>query len=836
MAESAGHIREPAAGGGRFWLLAAAFAYLAFVVYGSLVPLDFAPRPLGDAWARFAAIPYLDLDIRSRTDWAVNILLYAPLAFLWTGVLWPGALWTARRGVAAVLVSLLVWAGAAALSVGIEFTQIFFPSRTTSQDDIMANAIGAALGVLAWWWREPWLWRTVRSWVGEERDGPLAERFLWVYLAVLFGYSLLPLDLTLSPVEVYHKWRAGLVVLVPFGFHFASAIDMFNGLATDALIWLPAGFLWTVSGRMRPARAVLWTLAMATLIEFLQLFVFSRVTDVTDVVMAVVGGAVGAMLARAARPMAAAASGPRGRLGRAGLGLAAFVAWFAVIAAIFWYPWGFDLSPARLAAGLERFWRVPLYYYYYGTEFHAVTEVLHKFLYFVPLGAALAFALGRSPGRRRGPGAARAAALAAAVASLGAALVIELGQAFLPGRIPSSTDAMIELLGAMAGYWAMGLVREHHARAAPRASGPASGPASGSASGPASDPKPTSRRVAKGVPRLITRVALLALGLAVLAGGMRLVVSLPGAPYNLRELFVAAGPVPPTVWFALWLLWTGASAAAIGYAVARVEFAFVTVPLLVVASAVVSYALLAASVTPESIADIIGVPIVSRLPASSAFWEGVRQSLLMRAPSPGAIDRAENLLRYVALYSPLAILLAILSASVERLAINRRVETVRFFLIYGLIYLVLMAPWLYLAKLVIIDFAATDNLTELIAPSRLAVAGWAFLFMLIGLAALNATLLARASMAGPRRFLIALAATPVAAAFGWLLFKAGLVSALTKYGVTFSGVDFLLGPNRETLLPTATLFLRWEAVYVAGVAVLAYGQRIALPIGRTSRG
>ncbi len=330
---------------------------------------------------------------------------------------------------------------------------------------------------------------------------------------------------------------------------------------------------------------------------------------------------------------------------------------------------------------------------------------------------------------------------------------------------------------------------------------------------------------------MLARLALLALGLAVLAGGMAAVVSLPGVPYNLRELFVADGAVPPTVWFALWLLWTGASAAAIGHAVARIEFAFVTVPLLVVASAAVSYALLAASVTPESIADIIGAPIISRLPASSDFWEGVRQSLLARVPSTEAIDRAETLLRYIALYGPLAILLAVLNASVERLAIHRRVETTRFFLIYGLIYLVLMAPWLYLAKLVILDFAATDNLTELIAPSRLAIAGWVFLFLLVGLAALNATLLARASLAGARRFLVALAATPVAAAFGWLLLKAGTVSALTKYGVTFSGIDFLLGPDRETLLPAASLFLRWEAVYVAGVAVLAYGQRIVLPLG-----
>jgi hypothetical protein len=64
-------------------------AYTAFVIYGSLVPLQFKARPLSEAWEFFRHIPYLELGIGSRADWVANILLFVPLAFLWLGAVWP---------------------------------------------------------------------------------------------------------------------------------------------------------------------------------------------------------------------------------------------------------------------------------------------------------------------------------------------------------------------------------------------------------------------------------------------------------------------------------------------------------------------------------------------------------------------------------------------------------------------------------------------------------------------------------------------------------------------------------------------------------------------------
>src|ERR1700704_655940 len=70
-------------------LLWVALGYTAFVIYGSLVPLDFHPHPLREAWEAFQHIRYLELGIGSRADWVANILLFVPLAYFWLGVLWP---------------------------------------------------------------------------------------------------------------------------------------------------------------------------------------------------------------------------------------------------------------------------------------------------------------------------------------------------------------------------------------------------------------------------------------------------------------------------------------------------------------------------------------------------------------------------------------------------------------------------------------------------------------------------------------------------------------------------------------------------------------------------
>jgi glycopeptide antibiotics resistance protein len=116
-----------------------------------------------------------------------NLLLFIPLTFLWVGALTAG---TGRTR--AALVSLMLIPAATALSLGIEFTQLFFPQRTVSQNDIFAEALGGLVGVLVWWGTGRRFVEGLQSWQHVHARAALAERLAWVYLAGMLVYNVLP--------------------------------------------------------------------------------------------------------------------------------------------------------------------------------------------------------------------------------------------------------------------------------------------------------------------------------------------------------------------------------------------------------------------------------------------------------------------------------------------------------------------------------------------------------------------------------------------------------------------------------------------------------------------
>lgn len=739
----------------------AALAYLCFVIYGSLVPLDFRPVPWEQAVTRFGNIPYLSLGIASRADWVANILLFIPLAFFWNGVLAPR-----RSVVGGIVVSLLVMAGGMALSIGIEFSQIFFPPRTVSLNDILAETIGTLLGVLLWWVAGQRFRRWLTGWMRTGASSGWPGRLLYTYLFGLFVYSLLPLDLTLSPVEIFHKWRAGRVMLIPFGYHFADPAQALYDLLSDVAIWVPAGLLYRIHNRAR-SQVNLWLVLVgaAALLEGLQLFVYSRVSDVTDILTAGAGAALGIWMARYAGW--AETSAQRNTVSQSAIWVAAALAWIVVLMAVFWYPFDFRTDGGFVRERFALFAKVPFETYYYGTEFRAATELLHKILFFMPLGAVLALAL-RSLRHRAHAGIARFFGL---LAVFGVPLAIELGQALLPGKYPDTTDWLLEALGAVLGYsLAARLMAVRTVRK------PAMRPETVAISALAPS------RWQSGGGQVIY---LLVYGVPVAA--VWLITHSPAAPYNVREL-LGGNPLLSVFLFSALLYWTCGVPAWIarhseltGHGVRRML-------LLLVVHAGIAWVLLRSAVPMESVHDIVGSPVLDWP------WEW------------------ELLGRFLALYGVVVFLLTGGALLAMRLCAGRRGAAVLYWFSIALVLLPL-SYW------VVVRGAATDNLTELMRDDGSIVAGgWLALYLLvIGLAgAVASRWLARCCVMpwGWMMFIVA-GSLPL----GYMLFNAATEPMIVKYGQVFSAMQFLFSQDRSHYANGIHLLLRY-AVFQIGLTAL----------------
>jgi len=67
------------------------------------------------------------------------------------------------------------------------------------------------------------------------------------------------------------------------------------------------------------------------------------------------------------------------------------------------------------------------------------------------------------------------------------------------------------------------------------------------------------------------------------------------------------------------------------------------------------------------------------------------------------------------------------------------------------------------------------------------------------------------------------------------LLNHGIGLEVEKYDLTFFGVDFLLGPDRDNLISTEQLFVRWVGVHCLAIFGLAFGAGLCFNWSRASR-
>lgn len=396
------------------WL---SLGFLAFATYGSLVPLDFRPLTAAEAVEHYRAAWIVPIRVESRSDWLSNILLFIPLGFLLTGWL---SVDRPRRFLVAVAIAVPV--ASAALSAAIEFAQVYFPSRTVSARDVVAETIGGTIGGVAWLAARRLL-AGPSWWGGIGRR----ERVAWLlpaYLVALLLSHDLPLDLGISPADFYHKYKNGMICLVPFGSGELGSSTL-RRLADEASSFLVAGLLLARFDRRPRSFWLLLAigLTLAALVGSSQLFMVSRRFDTTDLI-------VGGLAAFAGQAAGHALMADDTAWSRS----ACLVCWLGLAALVSWLPLDFDLDLGTCVDRASRIMLAPFIDYYRVSVLNAGDQIFAKAALFIPLGMML------------GVGWLRTLLMATLVA-----VTLEAGQLALPGRVPSLTDLIVEVGGAWVG-------------------------------------------------------------------------------------------------------------------------------------------------------------------------------------------------------------------------------------------------------------------------------------------------------------------------------------------------------------------------------------------------
>ena len=510
--------------------------YVAFVIYGSLVPLQYKARSMDSAIAAFQQIPFLTLGIESRADWISNGVLYVPVGIL--TVLALRAVWPRLATMLALPIALIF---CAALAIGVEFTQLFFPPRTVSQNDLMAELIGSVIG-LVWVTRfSAWFASVFNSLLQDSQR--LFHLALDAYFVAYLAFALFPFDFLLSADEIANKANSNLWGWLLAGSGNRASIVVLR-LTAEIALTLPLGW-WLARGvRERAARrrahrqlhrrspesishgqspnhashshshpprvnyglTVAFGLALGLLLEITQFFIASGTSQGLSVLTRLFGVVAGAVLSQYAIGWKLEDAA---RLIRRFFWLLLLSYLLALLEVNGWLStqWqGVDYAAEQW--GKVNF--MPFYYHYFTTEAVALFSLSAVFFSYLPMGV-LCWAY-------------RVNTAVAVLSAMLVATLIETGKLFIQGMHPDPTNALI----ASAAIWlTLAVLRL------------AANPRTMAATSPGA-PGPVITQPGSQSP---TQVVVLA---AVCAAALLWAVTLPGAPVLASGVLLAAGVV---VWF-----------------------------------------------------------------------------------------------------------------------------------------------------------------------------------------------------------------------------------------------------------------------------------------------
>ena len=339
---------------------------------------------------------------------------------------------------------IVVLASLAALAIAVEFAQGFFPPRTVSLNDLVAEGAGLLIGAGVWLFAGGRFRATLAGLPGNRRVAVKA-----LALTVVLGYVVLavyPFDFVVSIDEFEARLRGPATGLV-----FASAtcsrmvacvgrigIEVAAGAAFGIALALVARARDRAHDRQRAGQALAWGAG----IEVAQVLLVSGVAQGASVLARTIGIALGLFVGRRAPRMVDwVREWPRLRAAVR----FAWVPYLALLVAVTGLSRATLLSMQHAWTRLADVQLMPFYYHYYVSEQWAlVSAAMHAALY-APVGVLAGLARLVPPAGV--PRTGRAAVLVAG----GMALLVETGKLFA-GRRPDPTDLLLAMAGSYVAF------------------------------------------------------------------------------------------------------------------------------------------------------------------------------------------------------------------------------------------------------------------------------------------------------------------------------------------------------------------------------------------------
>lgn len=772
------------------YLLLTLICYFSFVIYGSLVPWQYRALPLETALQQFRNISYLNLGINSRADWVANILLFIPLSFLLMSYFMP-----AERKQLKLNIAIPIALSCVVLALIIEFTQLYFPQRTVSINDIIAESLGAMLGIVLFYRFGQRILHYLQAIVAMRgNQTSLLNYLLIAYIALFTLYNILPLDLTLSPVELFKKWQDGRITLLPFSAYRGSFLQIFYAIFSDILLWIPIAVLLYLQQHQKKSIYIRLVL-FAALIEFFQLFVYSRVTDLTDIILAFIAAWLGNNLGRLIykhQNSTADIEQPRSSLivkHQLQLRLAGVIILYSLaILLVFWFPYNFDFSWQQINQQLSVSRnKVLLESLYFGTEFRAITSLLQKILLFFPLGIlfSLSYLKLKSKWQKQ-----LMLSFSAGYILLLAAIT-EAMQLALPDKTVDITDVLLSVIGAALGFMlTLYCYRFSQQQANPAAT--LQQQTQATAATTTASTKAPAKHIATTEAQLAgkSKVLFLALHFIVSIVALYGLSQLSALPYNVRELLTDNASAIIGLTLAAYIMFLANCVRFSQFAL----FIFIS-PLLWIVQTSLIFCLLYFSVAAESLYDILGFPNTS-LPH---FLE-----LLLRFIGFFCLIQFNCLAAKQFLQSKQKV-----AASILWLGSN----------------IVVASLWYW----AVVYLAATDNIVELLADNGsiiglIALTAWLVLLFLS--AAYSAKIISQclfqAAWLKLTKLLLLMFIIVISMALSWWLINIATQSIIVKYQQVFSALQFLLSTDRSHYVTPLQLLIRYCLAYSAILSILTW--------------